>query len=47
VEFVLRQDAFGFYDEKMSFITEPGLFKIWVGPNSFEGLETRYEMTDR
>jgi beta-glucosidase len=47
VEFLLAPDVFGFYDEKMDFAAEPGLFKIWVGPNSVEGLEASYELTAR
>ncbi len=32
----------GFHGLAMSYIVEPGEFKIWVGPNAYEGLEGRF-----
>ena len=30
----------------MEYGVEPGMFKVWVGPNSVEGLEEKFEITD-
>lgn len=34
----------GFYDETMHCSVEPGQFKLWIGPNSVEGLEGEFEV---
>jgi beta-glucosidase len=34
VEFVLERDAFGFWNQQMKHVVEPGDFDIMVGPNS-------------
>jgi beta-glucosidase len=46
VEFQLDSDELGFYNQNMEYVVEPGLFKIWIGPNSVEGLEGSFEITD-
>jgi len=30
----------------MNFVVEPGEFKVWVGPNSAEGLESGFEIVE-
>ena len=44
VEFTLTTNDLKFYNEDLEFIVEPGLFRVWVGPNSVEGLEGRFEL---
>jgi beta-glucosidase len=39
VRFTLGPEELGFYDQKMQWVVEPGLFSVWIGPNSDEGLE--------
>jgi beta-glucosidase len=34
----------GFYDEKMRYVVEAGNFKVWVGPNSKDGLEGEFKV---
>ncbi|MEH7131073.1 beta-glucosidase BglX [Neobacillus drentensis] len=36
----------GFYNEAMEYIIEPGLFKVYIGPNSKEGLEGEFIVVD-
>jgi beta-glucosidase len=46
VEFVLQTEDLGYFstpDKK--FVVEPGEFKVWVGPNSVEGLEGSFRIT--
>jgi beta-glucosidase len=47
VRFVLTADQLKFYDLSMNWTVEPGKFKIFVGPNSAEGLEAEFEYVDR
>lgn len=44
IEFLLTSKHLGFYDREMRFIVEPGTFKVTVGTNSMEGLETTFEV---
>ena len=44
VTFVLKTDDLKFYDINMEHNVEPGDFKVWVGPNSAEGLEGVFEL---
>lgn len=44
VSFELKTSNLGFYNEKMEYIVEPGLFKVWIGPNSAEGLGEQFCM---
>jgi beta-glucosidase len=38
VKFELVPAELGFYDRSMRYVTEPGKFKVWIGPSSAEGL---------
>ena len=42
IVFNLSPHSLGFYDEHMRYVVEPGKFKVWVGPNSQEGLESEF-----
>jgi beta-glucosidase len=44
VAFNLPTSDLKFYDINMEEKVEPGDFKVWVGPNSVEGLEGRFEL---
>ncbi len=44
VSFTLNPQSLGFYNREMKFVVEVGMFKIWVGTNSSEGLETEFEI---
>jgi beta-glucosidase len=44
VAFSLKAEDLAFYDREMNLTTEPGEFQVWVGPNSAEGLEGRFEL---
>jgi beta-glucosidase len=44
VKLELESIDLGFYDEKMEYVVEPGLFKVWVGPNSRDGLEGQFRI---
>jgi beta-glucosidase len=44
VEFVLPARQLGFYNEAMRFTVEPGRFRVFVGPNSAEGVEGTFEV---
>jgi beta-glucosidase len=46
VEFELKPEDLRFWNREMKFVTEPGTFNLWIGPNSAEGLETHFELTD-
>jgi len=37
VQFVLKAKDFAFYDATNSFVVEPGVFHLWVAPNSQDG----------
>ncbi len=43
-EFFLGKDQLGFYNESNEYVVEPGEFKVWIGPNSSEGLEGKFEV---
>jgi len=38
VDFQLDARELGFYNQNLDYVVEPGLFRIWIGPNSVEGL---------
>jgi beta-glucosidase len=40
----LRVDDLGFFNEAMQYQVEPGLFKVFVGPNAQEGLESSFQV---
>ncbi len=44
VNLELNVSELGFYDENMDYVVEPGLFKVFVGPNSKEGLEGEFNV---
>ena len=44
VEFVVKPDQLAFYDLQMKRIVEPGWFKVFVGGNSVDVIETRFEL---
>ncbi|WP_205600740.1 beta-glucosidase BglX [Gracilibacillus sp. YIM 98692] len=44
VKFELEMQDLGFYNEEMDYVIEPGLFKLYVGPNSKEGLEGEFNI---
>jgi beta-glucosidase len=44
VEFTLSKEELGFYHQDMSFYAEPGKFKVFVGTNSDEVLESAFEL---
>lgn len=44
IRFDLEVANLGFYNQKMEYVVEPGDFKVWVGPNSQEGLEGAFEV---
>jgi len=47
VEFTLKAEQLRFYDRNMQYVVEPGMFKVWIGPSSVEGLEGSFEVTAR
>ncbi len=42
VTFILNVADIGFYDPEMNYVVEPGLFNVWVGTNSAEGLQGEF-----
>jgi beta-glucosidase len=46
-EFTLAPEQLGFYNREMSFIVEPGEFKVYVGNSSVGGLEASFEVTEK
>jgi beta-glucosidase len=44
VAFQLSTDDLKFYDVNLEYTVEPGDFKVWIGPNSAEGLEDSFEV---
>jgi beta-glucosidase len=47
VEFVLTAAQLGFWNREMRFVVEPGEFKVMVGPNSEDLIETKFEVAER
>jgi beta-glucosidase len=47
VEFVLTPEHLGFWNREMRFVVEPGEFKVMVGPNSEDLIETKFEVEQR
>jgi beta-glucosidase len=47
LEFVLTREQLGFWNREMRFVVEPGEFKVMVGPNSEDLIETRFEVQER
>lgn len=46
VQFTLGPRALGFYDQHMRWVVEPGVFHVWIGWSSAEGLEGRFAVRD-
>jgi beta-glucosidase len=44
LQFTLTSEHLGFWNREMRFVVEPGEFKVMVGPNSQEVIETRFEV---
>jgi beta-glucosidase len=44
VSFELGPEALGFWNRRAQYVVEPGMFKLWVGPSSAEGLEGSFEI---
>ncbi|MFB0519785.1 MAG: beta-glucosidase BglX [Acidobacteriota bacterium] len=47
VEFSLGHEQLGFYNQQMEYVVEPGVFKVWVGWNSAEGLQGSFEVIEK
>jgi beta-glucosidase len=47
VEFVLTAVQLGFWNREMRFVVEPGEFKVMVGPNSEDLIETKFAVAER
>jgi beta-glucosidase len=47
VEFVLTPEHLGFWNREMRFVVEPGEFKVMVGANSEDLIETKFEVEQR
>ncbi|MBT2721133.1 fibronectin type III-like domain-contianing protein [Bacillus sp. ISL-46] len=46
ISFGIEINQLGFHNEAMEYIIEPGLFKVYVGPNSKEGLEGEFTVVE-
>ncbi len=46
IEFIITPEKLKFYDVNMEYVSEPGDFKIFVGTNSVEVLETSFSLTE-
>jgi len=44
VRFQVPASQLGFHGLDMTYVVEPGAFKVWVGPNSAEGLEGDFQI---
>jgi beta-glucosidase len=44
VQFTLGPDELGFYNANNEFVTEPGRFFLWIGPNSAEGVQGEFSI---
>jgi beta-glucosidase len=44
VVFTIKCSELGFYNKDMDYIIESGKFKVWIGPDSVEGLEGNFEI---
>ncbi|MEK6336097.1 MAG: glycoside hydrolase family 3 N-terminal domain-containing protein [Acidobacteriota bacterium] len=44
VEFLLSGEQLGFWNREMRFVVEPGEFKVMVGTNSVDLIETKFEV---
>ncbi len=46
VSLTLGPEELGMYDRDMNFVVEPGIFDVWVGWNSNEGLHGTFEVVE-
>ena len=46
VQFELKTEDLAFHNQKMEYVTEPGQFHVWIGPNSTEGLQGEFEIVE-
>jgi len=44
VSLAVPADELGFHGPDNRYIVEPGAFRVWIGPNSVEGLEGEFEL---
>lgn len=44
IRFTLNKDDLGYYDNDGNYLLEPGMFKVFVGTNSDQLLETEFEL---
>jgi len=44
LEFLLTPEQLGFWNREMRFVVEPGEFKVMVGTNSEDVIETKFEV---
>jgi beta-glucosidase len=44
VEFVLGPEHLGFWNREMRYVVEPGEFRVMVGSNSADVIETKFEV---
>lgn len=44
IELTIDAQDLGFYDREMKYTVETGKFKIWIGANSAQGLESEFEI---
>ena len=44
VSFTLKADDLRFYNDKLEFVYEPGLFRVFVGTNSAQVKEANFEL---
>lgn len=47
IQFTLAPEHLGFYNREMRFVVEPGEFKVMVGPNSADVIETSFQVIER
>jgi beta-glucosidase len=47
LEFLLTGEQLGFWNRELRFVVEPGEFKVMVGANSMDLIETKLEVTGR
>lgn len=45
VSFTIPAAELGFYNRDCRYVVEPGVFRLFIGPNSMEGLEQEFEVT--
>lgn len=46
ISFVISPDDLKFYNQQLELITEPGVFKVLIGPNSRDTQEIEFTLTD-